>query len=93
MVIDCALVHSLKRSRTNQMALVIYSSLIGQQLPGRLNAICEHSTVTYLVVIQFPEVNVKKRGNKVEKCDLAEFSVLNPFSMYITRLIYHQGGG
>ena len=34
-----------------------------------------------LVVIMFPEVNVKKRGNKVIKDDLTESSVLNDFSM------------
>ena len=42
----------------------------GRKLKRRQN-----TAVTYLVVILFPEVNVKKRRNKVETDDLAESSV------------------
>ena len=52
----------------------ISSSLIGRYLEGRLDVYW--LTVMYLVVILFPEVNVKKRGCKVKKDDLAESFIL-----------------
>ena len=44
--------------------------------------------VTFVVVILFPDVNVKKRGYQVKKDDLAEFSVLTNFNVS-TKLLIH----
>ena len=60
------------------------SMLIGQYLQERLDA--DWLTVTYLMLILFTRVNVKKRGSKVEEDDLAEYS--NSFSLMSAVMIY-----
>ena len=53
--------------------------LVGLYLQGKLDA--DWSPTTYLLAIEFPEVNAKNHGEKMKKGDLAEFSVLKYFSI------------
>ena len=69
--------HRLKRSPTNQKAFLIFQ-LEDWSIPSMATGCGLVNSVTYLVVILFPEVNVK--GNKVNKHNLAESSVINRFS-------------
>ena len=69
------LTHRLEGAPANQIASAISSSLMSRYLEGLPDR--NWSTVTFLKSIQFPDVNVKKCGDKVTKDNLAESSVLN----------------
>ena len=69
--------YRLERSPTNQVDFINSSSLFGRHHSGGLDA--DLSTLMYLEVILFPEVNVKN--------DQAESSVFNPFSKSVDALL------